>query len=274
MSARRLGFALACCFLAACLGGGGDAAADPCVAAVELGIVNGSGDAGIVGLTSAQAAAIGGLVRADGSARCTATWIHPRWVLTAAHCLEAGLRFRTRSAAGSELTIELTDGVGHPSLDLAVIALREPLPASEVAALPLALDALDVHEPGLQLDDTAVLAGAGLDQNRRHDGVRFVAEAISAIDATTITVDGRGQSGACRGDSGGPLLAWPAGTRAEVVGVLSAGSASCRGLDRYVRVDAAREWLLQAIPELAQAAAASATTQSCTGCAQCYRPRP
>lgn len=55
-------------------------------------------------------------------------------------------------------------------------------------------------------------------------------------------VHGHGNSGACSGDSGGPLLARDEHGRVRVVGLLDAGHASCVEDDRYTRTDVLASW--------------------------------
>jgi hypothetical protein len=66
-------------------------------------------------------------------------------------------------------------------------------------------------------------------------------------DPSSVTVDGFGVSGACNGDSGGPLLVRAPDGRLVVAGVLTSGSASCRDEDTYVRVDAVVSWIQETI---------------------------
>jgi secreted trypsin-like serine protease len=56
-------------------------------------------------------------------------------------------------------------------------------------------------------------------------------------------VDGEGRTGACAGDSGGPLLVADSSGQARVAGVLDRGSADCLGLDLYTRIDALADWI-------------------------------
>jgi secreted trypsin-like serine protease len=51
-----------------------------------------------------------------------------------------------------------------------------------------------------------------------------------------------GKTGACVGDSGGPLLGKTMDGRIEVLGLLEAGSASCTGEDFYTRLDRLKSW--------------------------------
>jgi len=73
---------------------------------------------------------------------------------------------------------------------------------------------------------------------------RFAASTVSHIDPSFVTVQSAGvdgATGACVGDSGGPLLAGDSGGGYQVAGFLSRGSADCRGSDIYVSGVAA--WL-------------------------------
>jgi hypothetical protein len=95
----------------------------------------------------------------------------------------------------------------------------------------------------LSLGDVAELAGYGITEEGTVGGLRFLTEAITALDPATITVAGFGATGACEGDSGGPLLVRGRDGSPRVVGVLTVGSASCTGADDYVRLDAVQGWM-------------------------------
>ena len=74
--------------------------------------------------------------------------------------------------------------------------------------------------------------------------LRFLVESIVSVDSDAITVNGFHRSGACEGDSGGPLLVRGTTGEVRVIGVLSAGSASCLALDLYSRLDGLEDWIM------------------------------
>jgi hypothetical protein len=63
------------------------------------------------------------------------------------------------------------------------------------------------------------------------------------VDSTNLEVDSDGDSGACEGDSGGPLLWTDDSGKTFSLGVLRSGSTSCRGTDNYERLGPLRQWL-------------------------------
>ena len=99
----------------------------------------------------------------------------------------------------------------------------------------------------LAAGDVVELAGYGLTEANTAGNLRFAAEPIVAVAAASITVGGSGETGACAGDSGGPILVRGPDGAPRVAGVLSLGAPSCVGEDRYERLDAIQDWIASTI---------------------------
>jgi len=127
----------------------------------------------------------------------------------------------------------------HPDLDAMIIELTPDAGFSTI--LPLSTVGLDADSIGKH----ARLAGVGRTERGTLGELRFAEEPIIDVRPNEIWVDGNGASGACDGDSGGPLLGFDTEGRLGVLGVLSRGSSDCRGVDVYVRSSALRPWLAQ-----------------------------
>jgi hypothetical protein len=187
-------------------------------------------------------------VRVGGSSDpswCSGMVVAEGVALTARHCVE--------SASGEPFELELLFGPDtrhatatatveryetHPELDVASVRFTAPS-ALEVRPIPLLKEPPDDG----WIDSPAELAGYGFTEHDTIGERRFVVERVAGYDDTHILVAGSGASGACTGDSGGPLYARANDGQLSLVGILDAGDPSCVGLDYYTRADLIADWL-------------------------------
>jgi hypothetical protein len=228
-----------------------DATHDACAPAADVhaqALHAGSPDAGALSDARADRLPIGAilLAREDAAILCTATVIAPGLGLTAAHCAQAGpIAFRLDDGLSS---VTVTGATPHPTLDVMLFRF-DAADLPPLSPVPLFDGTIDRGWEGRQL----MLAGVGLTETGARGELRFVREPLVAVTPTELHVDGMGQSGACSGDSGGPLLVHDDLGTARIAGVLDRGDPSCRGLDVYTRIDAFRSWLRELAPALARA---------------------
>jgi secreted trypsin-like serine protease len=198
-------------------------------------ILGGTVSQTLVPLTAGQVASIARLRPVDAgtdSQICTATYIAADVALTAAHCLVWDGYALEGASVRSVVAVH-----EHPSLDLGLLEVspscsalsHEPLQLATSAQLP-------------NLEDEVVIAGYGRTEDGSYGDLLFAVEPVVELTAGALRVDGQGQSGACDGDSGGPLLVQDTEGSPRLVGTLSAGDASCLGIDEYVLVSAAADW--------------------------------
>jgi hypothetical protein len=197
-----------------------------------------------LGIGSKQLGAIVQIVDArepDGTL-CTGTLVGAEWVVTAGHCLAVeSAEVVTRSDSSGALRRRVVEAVRHPAVDVALLRLDAAVALHAAALSPVAV--AGDGDLDLARGPVVEIAGYGLTETGSSGELRFLAERVVAFDPTSLTVGGFGITGACLGDSGGPLLARAPDGRLVVAGVLSTGSASCRGEDTYVRLDAVQPWL-------------------------------
>jgi len=205
---------------------------------------------------------------------CSGAAISSELVLTAAHCLMTGgsvrvisldKRFRSRTHAVAAVLPHPTFVPGttprtQPGADLALLRLAAPLPAD---IQPLTLGS------GLWQGETVTMAGFGLASETNKKTARTLREVtlVNAGNYTTantvkvaVDTENRGEilgAGACRGDSGGPVLRGPSGSR-DLVGIVSWSSGPlssrvkmiCGGFTAITPISEHRAWIAEASERL------------------------
>ena len=145
----------------------------------------------------------------NGGANCTASLIHPRVLVTAAHCLGGiGMAGFGESSYSPELTIAVQGCEANPhyydwGLDLAVCVLAQDAPAVDMVPVLMGCEA-DELTPGHEV----VIAGFGMSNEASGTGggiKRFTSNTIDYVswNANEIYLLGNA-NGSCYGDSGGP----------------------------------------------------------------------
>lgn len=212
----------------------------PSIGVSRVPLISGAAGSSLLRLSGPQRSAVIKLQSASGQGLCTGTLVAKQWVLTAAHCgdlLQGDVTAYARDAGCDVSLGGLRRRVRHPTLDLLLLELGE---VTSVAPVRLNLSAVEVQDLGHAFVE---LSGYGRTEAGVAGDLRFLVAEVVSFDQTTMSVDAPERSGACFGDSGGPLLQRCEGGAPCILGVLSRGSATCGGRDSYVRVDAARGWL-------------------------------
>lgn len=186
---------------------------------------------------------------------CSAVVVAPDAVLTAAHCASGAADYRVhyKGEDGQPVLLEPGAIAVHPgydrgavagrrrSIDLALVRLAAPLPARFTAA---ALTA----EPG-QAGDALIVSGYGVARERdgRSTGTFRAADLtlVEPYGVSTILVWAKGAagSGACEGDSGGPITTASGAVMAITSWASGAGKAACGSATQGVLVGPQRRWI-------------------------------
>ncbi|HVE85399.1 MAG TPA: trypsin-like serine protease [Myxococcales bacterium] len=202
-------------------------------------IFGGSGDASYLRASAEEMDAVA-LVRfatpAGETVQCTAFLVHPRWAVTAAHCAVLPAGSQGELSAGTSV-FPVLQVVAHPSYDVALLEL-----STDAAGIrPIALSSRD---PAPLVSARAQIAGFGLNDSGVHGIRQFAVVRISDAGGAELLTRSLSGSGACEGDSGGPLLTRDERGAVVALGSLSRGSAACNQGDRFVRADLWRDWAL------------------------------
>lgn len=239
LSRSSVGWGARAALLLACGCDGPSRRAPACPVELEQGLYYGAASPTFLRLGDSERAAIVRVVPLPDRGRfCSGFVVSRGWILTAGHCVSE-TTFQVEIPLPDRTEVFIADRhVRHPELDLMLIGGDPARMPEAVAPIPIIDEVLESSRGQL-----VQVAGYGETESGALEGLEFLVEAIVDVDDVDIVIDGLGRSGACTGDSGGPLLTRDRSGALRAMGALVSGAAGCLGLDRYARLDRVRDWL-------------------------------
>lgn len=211
------------------------------------------------------------MVLGDRGSFCTGVVLSPTVVMTAGHCVAGASAWRVyyKDASGTGVMLEPRTVTVHPgydanavksrrsSIDLALLRLAEPLPS---AFQPAPLADANGAAAGQKLSlagQTLAVAGYGVSiEKDPKTGGRFRAADLGVVepygpsrilvwltDPALKTAAGKPGSGACNGDSGGPIFGGDGSVVALTVWAEGAGKTGCGALTQGLLIAPQRSWI-------------------------------
>jgi V8-like Glu-specific endopeptidase len=187
---------------------------------------------------------------------CSGVVLAQDLVMTAAHCLEPKGGGIPVEGFVSEVRVHgesVAEVVPHPDFrkaerfvgDIALVKLKQPLPAGFVPAL---LQARTVKE-----GDRVIVGGFGTaDQKDQYatlrSGVLVVVSTYIGMFYIRDVPHGGPRLAACHGDSGGPVFTYRG--LIALVGIMVGGEGDCTGTTRVVPVSQHHEWITETAEKL------------------------
>ena len=199
-------------------------------------------------------------IKGRGGSFCTGVVLAPDAVLTAGHCAYGASAIAVNAArAGAQpQLIEAATHVMHPefrhnaaarrerSIDLALLRLSEPLPASFAPAQLTERSSTEVGEAFLILGFGLTREGVESSAGRLRAGELQTRAPLSRILLWARDPLEKG-FGACTGDSGGPILSADGAVFAITSWSTGAGKQSCGALTQAALVGPQRQWITKTI---------------------------